>query len=240
MRNPPPHTSTFTDLLNSDSDSSDDFGFLVAPLLLTKRRLKGRQRVAVGAAAAPARAGCVSSPSAVPHVPSPDSTAAARVTLRRDGEWSVAKPVVVKAEPAAAVKTESHHAITVATVAPVVVVKTEPILVAKRLTALVKCDIGGVKRPASEPSASAAAALPPKKRLVGLGRTDTLTQHNLCFRCGMFAPLSALSVCLAKHRCCSICLQELTKGLLTSKLTVRHSTATLTTTLTITLPSPAG
>ena len=49
----------------------------------------------------------------------------------------------------------------------------------------------------------------------GLSSSDMHTDHNLCFGCGILITTGNLSQCLYAHRCCSQCLQEQAKSLLT-------------------------
>lgn len=68
---------------------------------------------------------------------------------------------------------------------------------------------------ASQPLHPSASQLLPSTS--GMSSVDTSIDRNLCFGCGILITTGNLSQCLDNHRCCSQCLQEQAKSLLTKQ-----------------------
>ena len=61
------------------------------------------------------------------------------------------------------------------------------------------------------------ASAQPLPSTSGLSSSDTHSDHNLCFGCGILITTGNLSQCLNAHQCCSLCLQQQAKSLLTKQ-----------------------
>ena len=65
------------------------------------------------------------------------------------------------------------------------------------------------------------ATCQPQPGTSGVSNTGRSIDHNLCFGCGILITAGNLSQCLDNHRCCSQCLQQQAKSLLTKQSKVR-------------------
>ncbi|KAI0241416.1 hypothetical protein LSAT2_027767 [Lamellibrachia satsuma] len=61
------------------------------------------------------------------------------------------------------------------------------------------------------------ASAQPLPSTSGLSSSDTHSDHNLCFGCGILITTGNLSQCLNAHQCCSLCFQQQAKSLLTKQ-----------------------